>query len=292
MDFIEQLPPSSSFTTILVVVDDLPKQGIFIPTINTIDSEQLMLLFIMHIYSKHGVPNHVTSDHSTGFVSCFTHALSKVLNMYLHSTSRYHPQADSQTKCTNQTLKQYLQMYCNYHQSDWSTLFPLTEFSYNSTPSTTTSVSPFFGNKGYHLNITVNAEHELASTQACEFVLDLDALHQTLQQSIIITQEYQHHYANDHHITMPEFLLGSEAYVHTEYFHVTHPSKKLLDKMAGPFEVIAYPGSHSYTLCLPKNMCLIHPVFHITMLEPAVFNIIPGCIQSPPPPETINGKEH
>ena len=38
MDFIEHLPPSSGFTSILVIVDHLSKQCIFIPTHDTIDS--------------------------------------------------------------------------------------------------------------------------------------------------------------------------------------------------------------------------------------------------------------
>ena len=39
-------------------------------------------------------------------------------------------------------------------------------------------------------------------------------------------------------------------------------------------------------------MRLVHPVFHITMLEPATPNTIPGHIQSLPPPENIDSKEH
>jgi len=38
MDFIEQLPSSSGFTAILVVIDRLSKQAIFIPTHDTITS--------------------------------------------------------------------------------------------------------------------------------------------------------------------------------------------------------------------------------------------------------------
>jgi len=38
------------------------------------------------------------------------------------------------------------------------------EFAYNNAPSATTSVSLFFANKGYHLNITVHPEHDIASS--------------------------------------------------------------------------------------------------------------------------------
>jgi len=62
MDFIEQLPMSGGYTAILVIVDRASKQAIFIPTYDTITSEQLAELFVLHVFSKHGVPNHVTSD--------------------------------------------------------------------------------------------------------------------------------------------------------------------------------------------------------------------------------------
>src|SRR5882724_7654772 len=63
MDFIEKLPPSSSYTSILVIVDHLSKESLPIPTHDTITSPQLAQLFILHVFSRHGVPSHVTSDH-------------------------------------------------------------------------------------------------------------------------------------------------------------------------------------------------------------------------------------
>ena len=152
MDFIEQLPLSSSFTAILVVVDRLSKQSIFIPTHDTITSPELAKLFLLHVFSKHGVPAHITSDRGTEFMSHFFRSLGKALDMRLHFTSSYHPEGDGQTECANQTLKQYLQSYCNYQQDNWSELLPLAEFTYNNAPSATTRVSPFFANKGYHPN--------------------------------------------------------------------------------------------------------------------------------------------
>jgi len=61
MDFIEKLPPSSGYTSILVIVDHLSKQSLFILTHDTITSPQLAQLFILHVFSKHGVLSHVTS---------------------------------------------------------------------------------------------------------------------------------------------------------------------------------------------------------------------------------------
>ena len=61
----------------------------------------------------------------------------------------------------NQTFKQYLCIYCNYQQDNWSELLPLAEFAYNNALSTTTSIFPFFANKRYHLNITVYPKYNI-----------------------------------------------------------------------------------------------------------------------------------
>jgi len=58
------------------------------------------------------------------------------------------------------------------------------EFAYNNAPSATTSVFPFFANKGYYLNITVHPKHDIASFQARNFTVDLDELRSTLKAEI------------------------------------------------------------------------------------------------------------
>jgi len=62
MDFIEQLPLSKDYMNILVVVDQLTKQVLFIPTIRSLDTVMLAELFIKHVFLKYGVPSHVTSN--------------------------------------------------------------------------------------------------------------------------------------------------------------------------------------------------------------------------------------
>jgi hypothetical protein len=288
MDFIEQLPPSLGFTAILVVVDRLSKQAIFIPTHDTITSMQLAQLFVLHVFSKHGVPSHVTSDRGTEFVSHFFRSLGKALNMKLHFTSGYHPEGDGQTERTNQTLEQYLRVYCNYQQDNWSELLALAEFAYNNAPSATTGISPFFANKGYHPNITVHPERDLSSARAREFAVNLDDLHQELRLQIAEAQKRYQGPADARRTPAPDFKVGDKVYVKAAHFRTTRPSKKLSEKNFGPFEIIAKVGHASFTLRLPDQLRAVHPVFHVSQLEPATPNTIPNRIQSPPPPIEVD----
>jgi hypothetical protein len=188
MDFIEHLPESNGHTAILVIVDRLSKQGIFIPTVDEITTPALARLFIIHIFSKHGVPSRITCDWGSEFISHFFRSLGEALDMKIHFTLGYHPEGDGQTERLNQTLKQYLRIFCNYQQDNWSPLLPLGEFAYNNALSASTGTSPFFANKGYHPNITIHPECELASQRACEFVVDLDELHTELRTQLIPAQ--------------------------------------------------------------------------------------------------------
>ena len=291
LDFIEKLPPSSSgYTTIPVIVDCLSKQGLFIPTHDMITSQQLAQLFILHVFSKHRIPSHITSDCRSEFVSHFFRSLRIALDMKLHFTSGYHPEGDGQTEWTNQTLEQYIWVYCNYQQNNWDELPPFAEFAYNNTPSATTGITPFFTNKGYHLNLTVHPECDLASARARDFVTDLDELHQELQKHILDAQCWYQLLADSQRLLAPEFKTGSQAFVKAQFFCMTWPSKKLSEKFLGLYEIIARPGSHSVTLQLPDSLRAVHLGFHISMLEPAFLNTIPDWVQPPPPPVMVNDK--
>jgi hypothetical protein len=136
---------------------------IFIPTHDTIASKQVSKLFLIHVFSKHGVPSHVTSDRGVEFVAQFFQSLAKLLDMTLHTTSGYHPEADSQTEQTNQTLEQYLCIYCSYQQDNWDELLPLAEFAYNNASNASTGITPFFANKGYHPSLEIHPEQDVAS---------------------------------------------------------------------------------------------------------------------------------
>ena len=192
--------------------------------------------------------------------------------MRLYFTSGYHPEANGQAEQTNQTLEQYFCIYCNYQQDNWSELLPLAEFAYNNAPSATTGVSPFFANKGYHPNLSVYPERDIASSHARNFVLNLDKLQDTLKEEIAKAQRQYQPSADSRQQQPLDFQVGQLVFVRSQYFWMTCPSKKLSKKYLGPYEIIAQPGPQSFTLCLPDTMRAIHSVFHVSMLEPATPN--------------------
>ena len=59
---------------------------------------------------------------------------------------------------TNQTLEQYLRIYCNYEQDDWVSLLSAANFTYNNEKSTSTGQSPFYANYDYHPRLRIDSD--------------------------------------------------------------------------------------------------------------------------------------
>src|SRR6266481_5875293 len=91
MDFTEGLPLSDGHNMILVIVCHLTKIALFIPTFQDIDAEDLTMLFLVHMFSKHGTPSNIISDCSKHFISQVWRSLCQLLDIKI--------------------LEQYLQVY-------------------------------------------------------------------------------------------------------------------------------------------------------------------------------------
>src|SRR5260221_4135970 len=175
----------------------------------------------------------------------------------------------------NQVLEQYLQVYTNYQQDNWVTLLPMAEFAYNNATNVTTGVSPFFANKGYHLEFTVDLQVETSLAKAQAFMADLECIQGELKENIAQAQERYWKSVDKHRMEAPRLKIGDQTYVKAKFFRTRQPSKKLSEKNLGPYDMIGKPGTHSITLCLPHQFCSIHLVFHVSQLEPAQPNPFP-----------------
>ncbi|MBW0542887.1 hypothetical protein O181_082602 [Austropuccinia psidii MF-1] len=144
MDFITQLPLSSLFDSILVIVDRFSKMTVFIPTMSSITSLDLAHLFIKNIFSKHGLPSSIVSYRGSLFVSSFWTNLCQWLKISRDLSTAYHPETDVQTERINQILDKNLWIYVSYHQDDGNTWLPVAELAYNNSDHSSTKQSPFF----------------------------------------------------------------------------------------------------------------------------------------------------
>ena len=88
----------------------------------------------------------------------------------------------------------------------------------------------------------------------------------------------------------PDFQVGQPVFVKSQYFQTTRPLKKLSEKYLGPYEIIAQPSPQSFTLRLPDTMKAVHPVFHVSMLEPTSPNNFQQRSEPPPASVIIDGE--
>jgi hypothetical protein len=93
--------------------------------------------------------------------------------------------------------------------------------------------------------------------------------------------------ANKSRIPAPKLEVGDEVWLLRRHVKTTRPSTKLDYKPLGKFRIIQKVSSHAYKLDLPASI-KIHPVFHISLLEPASTDPLPGQPQPPPPPIIVD----
>ena len=83
------------------------------------------------------------SDRRPQFAVGLTKELNKMLGIETKLSTAYHLQTDSQTERTNQELEQYLRMYVNHRENNWSEWLAMAEFAFNNKVHTATKMSPF-----------------------------------------------------------------------------------------------------------------------------------------------------
>jgi hypothetical protein len=131
VDMIGPLPESKGFDTILVVVDRFTKKLFFLPTNSTVTSKGIAILYRDPVFSEHGLPEKIISDRGSQFVSHFMKELLEVLGIKGNPSMVYHPQTDGQTERVNQLVREFLTMFVNDKQDDWSDWLAVAQFCHN-----------------------------------------------------------------------------------------------------------------------------------------------------------------
>ncbi|KAG5722479.1 hypothetical protein E4T56_gene2867 [Termitomyces sp. T112] len=168
---------------------------------------------------------------------------------------------------------------------------PLTKFTYNNTPHSTTGVSSFYANKGYNPQLTLSLK-DIPSHAAHKVAEDLRSLHQFLRDEINTANQAYSKHADAQCNPTPDWPPGTLVWLDRRNLKTQRPSIKLDHKCLGPFKVLRKVSTHAYKLDLPLGLKGLHPVFHIRLLEKHAPDPFPSQRPSRPPPVEVEVKYH
>jgi transposase InsO family protein len=300
MDFVVKLPMTArKFDAITVFVDKLSKQVHFAPSRTTDTAVDVANCFFSNIFRLHGMPSTIVSDRDTKFTSTFWRRLQERLGTKLAMSSSFHPQTDGQSERAIQTLKTMLRGLVNHKQDDWDLYLPAAEFAYNNAVHSSTGVSPFFLNQGFHPRVPAALLGPVTPSNPSS--LDFDSFVSAQQSalaaardSLLAAQVQQAKHA-DVHRRPHSFQVGDQVLLSTEHittaYDSTRPAASLQARFFGPFTLLQQRSPVSFQVELPPTM-RIHDVFHVDRFRP----FIPspeslGRRSLPPPePEIVNGE--
>ncbi|MBW0476228.1 hypothetical protein O181_015943 [Austropuccinia psidii MF-1] len=256
---------------------------------SSITSLNLAHLFIKNIFSKNGLPSRIVSDRGSPFVSFFWTNLCQQLKISRDLSTAYHPETDGETERVNQILEQYLQMNVSYHQDDWNTWLPLAEFSYNNSDHSSTNQSPFF--TVYGRDPHFDSVHITQDNPAGKLSKKLQSVRQDVKRELEVAINRLKRYADKSRASPPVFNPGDMVWLSSKNIKSMSPTKKLSERWLGPFPILKKFSTHAYHLKLPSQWKSIHPVIHISLLEPVKTSTIPNRHKEPHPPIIIEEEE-
>nr|GFA66775.1 putative reverse transcriptase domain-containing protein [Tanacetum cinerariifolium] len=144
MDFVTKLPKSSQgYDTIWVIVDRLTMSAIFTPIKETDPMNKLARIYLKEVVTRHGIPVSIISDRDPRFASNFWRSLQNALGTRLDMSTTYHPETNSQSKRTIQTLEDMLRACTIDFGKGSVNHLPLVEFSYDNSYHASIKATPF-----------------------------------------------------------------------------------------------------------------------------------------------------
>ena len=237
----------------------------------------------------YGAPESIVSDRGSLFTGSFWATLMHYLHTKRRLSTAYHPQTDGQTERQNQTLEQYLRAFINWEQNDWAQWLPHAQLVYNSSKHAILGASPFEYLYGTTPGMTIRGEDDACLREAPaakDRILQMRALRKELSERLQAAYVQQGKYYDQKH--QPQsFRTGDEVMLRSTHIRTSRPKMKLDHRMLGPFKVLEPIGKQSYRLKLPPKYSRLHPVFHVSLLEP--YRRRAGA--STPEPVDIGGEE-
>ncbi len=283
---------NSVYDAILMIVDHYIKMTWYISISKTLTAMQLADIFFEKIVCRYRTLKEIVSDRGSIFTNSYWFEVCYQAKIKCRLNTVFHSQTNKQIKHQNQTLKHYLQCYCNEEQSNWVKLLPLAEFVYINTKQSTLKCSLFYTMTEYNAFIHYNIENntwEEAMPAAKNRVKQLHEAHEKLLKQWKSAVASQVKAYNQRH-KLKTYNKGNLVLLSIKNLSQKRPSKKLSHKFAESFCIQDIVKKQAYHLYLPTHYW-IHNVFHVSYLKLYNWCLNDKIMQVLPSLKLINKKE-
>ena len=265
----------------MVVKDRLSKAAILIP-MQKIESQDVAWAFVREVYRHHSLPLSITSDRGPQFASAMWGDVCRLLGIRRNLSTAYHPQTDGTTERANSDIEVVVRVFCNNDQDNWATLCPILELMLNSRTNTSTGVSPFFLQHGYH-NTPFSQQGEQERADSCEIakkpthekakdiVQTITSAAEWAIAAMSYAQQEQERQANKSRKPAPTYKVGDWVWLDLRDVRTTRASKKL-DWKSEKYQVSRVRDPYWVELAVPWET----KSFHVDKIRPATTDPLPS----------------
>ena len=209
----------------------------------------------------------------------------RIMNIKQNLSTTAHPQTDGQSERVNRIIEDTLRCFIE-RQSEWERWLPFVEISINNSKSDTTGTSPYFAIFGFHPQfngVRIIQEYESNVPDAASTVVKMKKIIDEIKEKFRAAVDRQKAYADQNRREL-EFEEGESVLLNSRNLPLQIGIRKLTDRYIGPFKIEKKISKVAYQLKLPSTY-KIHPVFHVSQLEPRrISERFPSKEEAPPPP--------
>jgi hypothetical protein len=294
VDLITELPESvdsagNIWTAIMVVVDRFTKRAHFIQCSNETTATDCATILYEHVFKLHGLPRQIISDQGPQFASQVFQEFCNNLGIKSSMSTAYHPQTDGQTEQVNQSLENYLRIFCDTRQNDWEKFLPTAEFSYNNAAHELTKLSPFYVETGWNPRMAPDVVGDLTHPSLEELFYDRAEAQEEAKSALVLAAERMKWYYDQNKQESP-FNVGDLVLLKGKDLKIRAANTKLAAKNYGPYEIIEKLGKATFKLKLPAKT-RTHDVFHASKFIRYHRDTIGKRNPTNPPPLEIEGHD-
>lgn len=257
LDICGPLPISDNNNRyILTMQDDLSKYSLALPMENA-EANTVAKIFVTELICRHGTPQSILTDQGSNFLSSIFKNVCKLLKIKQLQTTAYRPQTNGALERSHRTLGEVLRNYTDQDQRNWDLWLPYAMFVYNSTPHSTTKMTPFKILYGY--------EPTLPSSIKCtpnpvytydDYVQELKARLQSsyaIARENILKSKQSSKLQYDKNAQEAYFKIGDLVLLKDNTSR-----RKLSELYHGPYEIVEINSAQNSTIKINKKLKMVH----------------------------------